>query len=446
MPNSTHYTLTTATGIAIVVASMIGTGAFTSLGFQLVDLQNPAAVLTLWLVGGALALCGALSYAEVGTAIKRSGGEYAFLSEMYHPLLGYLSGWLSLTVGFAAPIALSAIAFTAYFPIGGLNAKWLALMLLALITVVHTRNLATSSRFQVGTTLFKVLVLVVIIVSGLLLPGGSGNSLGTGQTYCSEITSSAFAVALIYASYSYSGWNAAAYVSTEFKDPARALPVALVGGTVIVTVLYTLLQFVFLKHAPIADMVGQLNVGEIALSRMLGTGAGELFGIIISVLLISSISAMVWVGPRVTASMAEHHTLWRYFGTPAQQVPKAAIWLQFFISALLIATGTFDRILIYCGFLLTLSSLLVVLSVFILRRRNKAGTPGAFRSPFFPIPQVVFAVLSVWMIAYAAVDHPRETLIGLSNLGLGLVTYFLGVRATTPRTIGGQEQRSASPW
>jgi len=428
MANNSSYRISTLAGVAIVMANMIGTGAFTSLGFQLKELHDPIAVLTLWLLGGLLAISGAFSYAEVGTAIRKSGGEYTFLSQMYHPLIGYLSGWVSLTVGFAAPIALAAIAFTAYFPLEGVNLKWVAILLLAGITLVHTKSLRVSSRFQIISTLFKLIVMAFIILSGLALTPHSDASLKMTTNYLSEIKSSAFAIALIYVSYSYSGWNAAAYISEEFKNPRKSLPISLIGGTVIVTLLYTLLQMVFLKHTPFTELVGQIEVGEIATSKMFGEPVGRIFSITISLLLVSSISAMVWVGPRVTSSMASQHKFWNYFKTTDNEIPKRALWLQSIISFFLIVTGTFEQIMIYCGVLLTLSTMLVVWAVFILRFKKHYKNIDAYRSPLFPLFQILYLLLSIWMIAYAIISHPLETTIGLLNLFIGFTTYYIGKR------------------
>ncbi|MBB4035345.1 APA family basic amino acid/polyamine antiporter [Dysgonomonas hofstadii] len=416
------------TGMSIVVANMIGTGAFTSLGFQLVDLSNTGAILSLWILGGLLALSGAFSYAEVGTVIKRSGGEFAFLSQIYHPVIGYLSGWISLTVGFAAPIALAVIAFTEYFPISTAYPKLIGILLIAGITLIHSFSLNSSSKFQNITTLLKVSLIAILIITGLALPAGTENAINFEKPYLGEITSTAFAVSLIYVSYSYSGWNAAAYITEEFKNPVKALPIALIGGTLVVTLLYTLLQFVFLKHVPLAELTGKLNVGTIAVQHMLGDQFAKLFGVAISLLLISGISAMVWVGPRVTASIAKEYSLWKYFKDNAKGIPVKALWLQFLISVILILSGTFEQIMIYCGVLLSVSCLLVVIGTFILRVKNKDSLSKGFKSPLFPLFQIFFIVISLWMIGFAFFNNPIECIIGLSNILLGLATYFLSIR------------------
>lgn len=418
------YKITTLTGLALVVANMIGTGVFTSLGFQLEDLQNPTTILILWGLGGLIALSGAFSYAEMGTHIQRSGGEYAFLSQLFHPLIGYLSGWISTTVGFAAPIALSAMAFVAYFPFFDLNPKWTSISLIAIVTLIHTKSLTLSSKFQNISTFLKVVLIIVLILIGLVINPTSDHIVLSRTVELSEIISPAFAIALIYVSYSYTGWNAAAYIIEEFKNPKKSLPIALIGGTLLVTVLYTILQYVFLKHVSIPELRGQLEVGTIAMRNMLGENYGKLFGLAISLLLISGISAMVWVGSRVTSSIAQDYRFWQYFKAKKNNIPNRALWFQFGISALLIITGTFEQILIYCGILLTISSMVTVAGVFKLRYQNSENQVHGYKSPLFPIFQIVFIILSLWMIVYVFINNPSETLLGFINIFIGLMTYM----------------------
>ncbi|MAX82329.1 MAG: amino acid permease [Crocinitomicaceae bacterium] len=411
---------------------MIGTGVFTSLGFQLKDLSNPLTILTLWILGGTLALSGAFSYAEVGTIIKKSGGEYAFLSHIYHPVAGYLSGWISLSVGFAAPIALAAIAFTEYFPFSGSvsSSKWISIALVALITLIHTQSLKFSSGFQNISTLFKVTLIVILITIGLLIPASSGNTFIFESSSFQEITSAPFAIALIYVSYSYSGWNAAAYITEEFKHPTKSLPIALIGGTLLVTILYTLLQFIFLKHVPVSELAGELNVGSIVAEKILGKNIGNLFGLAISIFLVSSISAMVWVGARVTSSIAREHRLWHYFQADQDAVPYKALWLQFGISTFLLLTGTFEQIMIYCGILLSLSAMMTVIGVFFLRSQKKFRSEQGYKSPFFPLFQLLFILLSLWMVVFAFIQNTYETLLGMTNIAIGLGTYVWSKKLT----------------
>ncbi|MGE4587620.1 MAG: APC family permease, partial [Mangrovibacterium sp.] len=388
------------TGASIVIANMIGAGVFTSLGFQLVDLSNTGTILSLWLLGGVMALSGAFSYAEVGTQIRKSGGEYVFLSRIYHPLVGYLSGWVSISVGFAAPIALTTIALLKYFPVQAVNNAFSGILLIGLITLVHSINIRSSSRFQVVATLIKVLLIIVFILAGLLIPEGR-NAISYTSSFWKEVSSPAFAIALIYVSYSYSGWNAAAYITEEFANPRKDLSRALIGGTLAVTVMYILLQYVFLKHVPSEQLKGQLDVGAITARYLFGENTAKVFSSAISLFLISGISAMVWVGSRVTAKMAEEHLLWHFFQSNRKGIPVRALWLQFAISTLLLLTGTFEQIMIYCGLLLTLSSAMVVAGVFILRYRNRGKPKDGFQSPAFPLFQLMFISLSAWIVVFA---------------------------------------------
>lgn len=421
-----HYKITTLTGLAIVLANMIGTGAFTSLGFQVKSLHQTSTILTLWILGGVIALSGAFSYAEVGSRIKKSGGEYAFLSQLYNPLIGYLSGWISLTVGFTAPIALSAMALITYFPYLSVNPRWASIAVIGIITFIHTRNLKISSLFQNSSTVIKLLLILFLIVMGAFLPGVTSASNTTDVSYLTELISPAFAIALIYVVYSYSGWNAAAYITNEFENPAKSLPIVLIGGTVIVTILYSFLQLIFLKHLTLGEMEGQLNVAALAAQKMFGKSAGNLFGLAISISLISSVSAMVWVGARITASMANDHTFLFLFKMQSNQLPVRALWLQFGISSLLILSGTFEQILVYCGILISLSSMLVVIGIYKIREQHPDAEGSGFKSPWYPFFQIIFVLLTVWMIIFTLYNKPWESLAGIINLLIGIATFYWG--------------------
>lgn len=413
--------------MAIVIANMIGTGAFTSLGFQVKDLSNNMAILTLWVVGGIIALAGAFSYAEVGTVVKKSGGEYAFLSKIYHPVIGYLAGWISITAGFSAPIALSAIAAIEYFPHGNIHTRYMGIALVAILTLIHTKGTQISAVFQNTATTLKVLVIILFIILGIGIGKDAGNSFLLDTSYVKEVSSSVFAVALIYVGYSYSGWNAAAYLTDDFKNSRKSLPISLIGGTMAVMILYVLLQYVFLKNVPVRELEGKINIGVIAISKILDPRKAKFFGIIISMLLVSGISAMVWVGARVTSCIAEDYTLWKYFRSSKDNIPKKALWLQFALTSILIITETFEQIMIYCGFLLTLCTMLVVAGVFVSRRRSKefANESSYFRSPLFPITQIFYLLLSLWIIFYSVRNHPYESMLGILNLLIGLITYLV---------------------
>ena len=411
------------TATAIVIANMIGSGIFTSLGFQLESTSNSWSILFLWILGAVMALFGAFSYAELGTHLVRSGGEYHFLSKIYHPLIGYLSGWVSLSVGFAAPIALAAMAIGAYTEkFSTIPATILAVIIVLFVTYFHLRDLNLSSIFQNITTSVKVTLLLVFIICGFfILPGE--NALDWDSSWKNEIFLPAFAVSFVFVTFSYSGWNAAAYIVDEIKDVRKNLPKALIIGTLVVSILYVLLNVVFLRQASIDQLQGQIEIGQIASINIFGNKGGFIISMAIAFMLISSISAMIWAGPRVIHTMAEDYLLWQYFKFKNKNnIPVRAILLQAGIAIFLIITGTFEQVLIYSGFILNLFAALAVGGVFILRRRgmNKEG----FSSPLYPVPQILFLILSLWILVYLIYAQPLESGLGLINIVIGLGTYL----------------------
>lgn len=416
---------------ALVIANMIGTGVFTSLGFQLVDIQNSWSIIVLWVLGGVMALIGALCYAEVGSAFPKSGGEYVFLSRLYHPFLGYLAGWVSLFVGFAAPVALAAMALGAYGSnVVDVPPKYLALGVLLIVSAIHSFNLRASSRFQAWATWFKVLLIGFLIGAGMLI-GREATALDFSSGWTLEVLTPSFAIAFVYVSYSYTGWNAAAYIIEEVDRPKVNLPKALVQGTLLVMLLYVLLQLVFLKHGSLESLQGVLEVGHVFAENAFGPGGASLINLLIAFFLISSISAMVWVGPRVSMAMGEDYRLWGFLKRRNRhEIPVTAIWFQTVVSMAYVITGTFESVLLYCGFILQLSSAMAVAGVFVLRKKGIA--PDRFKSPWYPLLPIIFVLLSLWILGYLLADQPRESLTGLSILALGAATYFLSKKRPQP--------------
>ena len=432
MSNNSKNKINWLTATAIVIANMIGAGIFTSLGFQLVDTVNSWSIIILWVLGALMALCGALSYAELGTYWSRSGGEYLFLSRAFHPLLGYLSGWISLTVGFSAPVALAAMALGEYIgPYIEISGLLLALITIVLISFFHSISLKRSSLVQNSTTVLKLALILLLLYFGFAR-NTEQSSFILDNSWQSEILLPAFAVSFVYVTFSYSGWNAAAYIVDEISDVRKSLPKALLLGTAVVSVLYIALNIVFLKHNALEDIQGELEIGQITAISLFGEQGGELISFGIALLLISSISAMIWAGPRVTQVMGEDHRLWRWFSVKtAKQVPLRAIWLQAAITVVMVVTGTFEQVMIYSGFILQLFAALAVAGVFVVRNQNKDHE--GFRSPFFPIPQLIFLVLSTWVLIYLLIAQPLETGLGLINIFVGFLLYKWSTAKNRPK-------------
>ncbi len=418
------------TACGIVIANIIGTGVFTSLGFQVADIHSGFALLMLWIVGGIAALCGALCYGELSAALPRSGGEYHFLSEIYHPALGFMAGFISATVGFAAPIALAAMAFGKYFH-GVFNFGspiLLSFVTVWIVALFHFGNLRLGSAFQNVWTLVKLLLIAVLIGAGLLIEEKQSITFLPHATDTMAIFSGAFAVALVYVMYSYSGWNASSYIIGEVKNPERNVPRSLLVGTTIVMAAYVLLNAVFLATAPQDEMRGQLEVGLIAGKHIFGENGGRIVGAVICLGLISAISSMTWIGPRVTMSMGEDHWLLRFLGRKnAEGVPANAALVQLLIVNLLLLTRSFELVVIYIQFALLLCSLLTVIGVVVLRMaRPEIARP--YRVWLYPIPPIVFAAITVWMMVYLLRSKTTESIAGLGTAIAGLLLYFCARR------------------
>ena len=421
-----HLKITWLTATALVVANMIGTGVFTSLGFQVIEIQSTWSILTLWILGGIIALSGAFSYAELGSYYKESGGEYLFLSRLYHPIIGYLAGWVSLTVGFAAPVALAAIALGKYVtPYLNISSEYLAVGTVLLVSFAHSFNLNRSSEFQNISTALKVILILFIIVVGLVVsPVESG--INFNPEWMGEIWTPAFAVAIVFVTYSYTGWNAAAYIAEEIQSVKSNLPKALIRGTLIVTFLYVLLQFVFLRHVPIENLMGKVEVGHVFADNIFQDTGGKIISLLISLFLLSSISAMIWVGPRVSSKMANDYSLWRFLRKPDRsQIPIRAVWFQGLLSAIMIISGTFESVLLYCGFILQLSSALTVLGTFKLRKITR-DLP--YKNPTYPWFPLFFIIISIWILVFLIKDKPVESAWGMINIVLGILSYYFSKR------------------
>lgn len=426
----TKISVTTAT--AIVIANMVGTGVFTSLGFQVLGVQSIFALLMLWVIGGILSFCGALSYSELGAAIPRSGGEYTYLSKIYHPAVGFLSGFVSVFVGFAAPIALAAMALGGYFctVFPWFNPVWVGATVVVLITLVHSINLIIGSRFQNIVTTLKVLLILIFIVCGFVFGEHQPISVLPLQGSWKEIGSAAFAISLIFVSYAYSGWNASAYMAGEIENPQKNLPKSILSGTLIVMVLYILLNFIFLYTVPIAEMADSqgnpiIEIGALSAGKIFGNTGGNIMSLVISILLISTISSMVLAGPRVTMTIGEDIVALKFFaGKNKKGIPVIAIILQSLIALILIFTSSFDAVLTYLGFTLTLFTTLTVLGLFILRI-NKPDLPRPFKAWGYPITPAIFILLNLGIIYHSLTSKLAESLAGLGTVLIGLVIFYI---------------------
>lgn len=448
MQDSTAPKIGVRTASTFVIANMIGTGVFTSLGFQLLTTVNPIAIALIWLIGGLTALCGAIVYSELGAAMPRSGGEYHYLSEIFHPAVGFLSGWVSLIVGFAAPVALSCMALSSYvcsiYP--AIHPQWLGIGVLTVITLVHFFSIKVGTGMQNILTIAKIVIILVFIVAGLFATAdGAANFNIASEFSLDDILTSGFAISLIWVYYAYSGWNAAAYISGDIRNPRRNVPLAMMASTFFVVLLYLGLNLVFLRTAPVSELSGQVEVGLISAQHIFGTQGGATMGLLIALMLTSSISSMVYVGPRVAQTMGEDHRIFHFLTRHNRQgCPSAAIALQFFVSLVMILTDSFKEVTEYTGIVLSFCSLLAVGGVFVHRwRYPKAERP--YRTFGYPVTPILFCIVIVWSIVYlmqtdfskAFVSHeqsaPWTTIASCCTLLAGGVLWYVN-KAITKRS------------
>lgn len=407
----------------LVVACMIGTGVFTSLGFQLMDVKNTYSIIILWVLGGIFALIGAFTYAELGTHFKESGGDYIFLSRIFHPFVGYLYAWTSLCVGFSAPIGIAAMAMISYLePINpSIFNTWFGIAIIIILTSVHSISIKRSGQVQDITTYIKVAFVIAFIVIGFWVSPSGENAILLDDSWQKELFLPGFAVSLIYVTYAYTGWNSAAYIIDEIREPIKNLPKALILGTILVTIIYVLLQLVLLKHASVDQLSGQVEVATISFSNLFGDRGVLWIGVFIGIQLIATISGYLWVGSRIIYAMAEEHPLWsKLVYKNKLDIPTRALWIQAVIAIALTLTGTFEQVLLYASFVLQLMGTLTIASLLWVKRKS-----GTFISPGRPYLQMVYILFSVWVLGYMFIEQPMESLMGLGIVAVGAISYFI---------------------
>src|ERR1700712_3020380 len=410
---------------SIGVADMGGVGVFTSLGFQVKDIPSGFSILLLWTIGGIVALCGVFSYSELGAMFPRSSGEYNFLGRAYHPAFGFVAGWVSATVGVAAPVALAAMAFGEDGKSGLPDAPplLLAIGMVWLVSLVQLTGVRHSSTFQLIATILKVLLIVAFLVAGFAIGTPQPVSFAPSSADFSQIVSAPFAISLVFVMYSFSGWNAATYIIGEVHQPERNVPRAMLAGTLIVLVLYVALNAVFLHTAPIGELAGQLDVARISGSHIFGEFGGRIVGAMICFGLISSISAMMWIGPRVMMTMGEDIPILRVFAVRSTRgAPAYAILFQLVVATLMLFTRSFEAVLDFIQFSLLFCSFFTVLGVVKLRI-TQPNLPRPYRAWGYPVTPAVFLLVTGFMMYYLLTQRPLQSAFGILIMLSGLLIY-----------------------
>ncbi len=439
------YTKTAA--ISVVIANMIGTGVFTSLGFQVLGLPDAFTIMMLWLCGGIIALCGAFCYAEIATRLKESGGEYLYLSKIFHPALGFTSAWISLFAGFAGAIAASALALGKYSaPLFGFNLeqdgdpfftpqKMVGLAALVLLSLVHIRGVKTGGTVQTILTGLKVSLIAFFCIAPFFVGGSfTGVASFAPQENSSEfIFSMAFAGSLAWVMFAYSGWNAAAYIAGNVENPRRTLPYSLILGTFVVTLIYLALNAMFLATTPIGALAGNEDVGNIVALKIFGADFGMVFSGLFSLALLSTCSSMIIAGPRVLEKVGKDYSFFKVLTRNSKGgTPTIAIIVQASIAGILVMVSSFKDMIEYISIILTFFSTLTVIGLMVLRSRDKdKHVEGIFKSPLYPLPAIIFICAAIWMVTYFAQEDPWKLLYGFLSMIPGVIIYYLTANTKT---------------
>jgi basic amino acid/polyamine antiporter, APA family len=417
--------------IAIVVSNMIGTGVYTSLGLQAAGVHSILALIFIWITGGLVALCGALTYGELAARIPRSGGEYIFLSKIFHPAVGFLSGFISMTIGFAAPLAIAAIALGTYANnLISVSPIILAVVVIILLTILNSSSFRLGTNFNFVMTTVNILLILTLCIMGFIKGHHSGFHFTFLQSDLKQIINPSFAVSLVYVSFAYSGWNSAAYITHQIKDPVRNLPIILIIGTVIVMTLYTLLNFIFLYTVPLTELEGKVDVAFLSAQYIFGPLGGKFVAILISIGLIACINSLLILGPRVTQAIANDYSPLRSLGNENKHgSPVYSTLLLTLIALALIGTSTFEQIMTLIGFTLSLFTTMSVVGVIVLRYKMKKNGENFYHTFGYPFVPVFFILVEGCMMVYVFFNRPIQSLIGISITLFGLLVYFLLIKS-----------------
>jgi APA family basic amino acid/polyamine antiporter len=435
---------------ALVVSNMIGTGIFTTSGFLAGDLGSPSLVLWIWVVGAVCALCGAFCYSELGINMPSSGGEYVYLTRAYGPTWGFMTGWVSFFAGFSAPIAAAALAFADYvaqfYPALHLEgsrvlfgsgdwkftfgwAQGIACLLVVLFTTINIFGVQRVARLQNVLTGAKVLILICFIVLAFTVGTGDWRhfSMPAVRTSTNSIPAQ-FVISLFFIYVAYSGWNAATYVAEELKQPSRTLPLALTVGTILVAALYVALNYVFIYAAPLEDMKGEVAVGALAASRLFGPQVAGIFSALMALSLMSTVNAMVTIGPRVYYAMAKNKAFLASAAHvhPKWHTPVAAIVAQG-VCAMLMTLTPFPQLVIYIGFTLNIFAVMSVASLLMFRRRE-GWQKLRVVSFAYPLVPVIFLLVGAWMTIQGLQLKPYISLAAIVTIGTGALVYHFRIR------------------
>ena len=416
----------------IVIGDMIGAGIFTTSGLLLAQLHDPLLLLLLWVIGGAIALSGALSYGELGAKFPKSGGDYAFLTRLFSPLAGFLSGWVSFLVGFSAPVAASSLAFSEYLvrtlpedvlpPQLELTKKIIAVGIILVFTLIHYFGLHSGSKVQNVLTSIKIGLILILLITGFVFGEGSFEHFRIQKDFAfSGANLKTMGLALMWILFAYTGWNASTYVGSEVYNPVKNIPRSLIVGTFVVTAIYLLLNILYVYAVLPGEMEGVISIGGLTANNLFNRSMDQLFSLFIALILLSAISVLIMIGPRVYYAMAKSG---HFFGLAKKinrsKVPGISILMQSGLAIIYVVSGTFEQIITFLSFSLGIFPILAVIGVFKLRINGQT----VLKVPGYPVLPAFFILSSTLVLILAFLERPVESSIAIGVILVGIPTYY----------------------
>jgi basic amino acid/polyamine antiporter, APA family len=429
----------------VIVASMVGVGVLTTSGYTVAMVGSNQYMLILWIVGGVIAVTGALTLAELSSALPKTGGDYIFLCEAYGPLVGFLSGWVSFLIGFSGPTAAAAFASAKYLltPLqlesaqAPLFQKALATAAIVGFALLHISGRKGTAQVQGWITGVKLSLLCGLIVAGISVGWPNTANIQDSKPITMDLAETML-FSLVYIYYAYTGWNGASYLAGEIRDPQRILPRAILIGTGLVTLLYLGVNLVYSLALSAGDvgaivkskgMDAVAPIAEIAASRLFGAQWSSWLSVAIGLMLLSTLSVYVLIGPRVLYAMAVAGQFPAVAArlTVRSATPAVATLLQLVVTLVILWTGTFESIVVYASVGLSIFSMLSMSAIFVLRLR-RPDLPRPFRTPGYPFTPAVYLVLTGVLTLAAFKLKPNESGLALLSILIGIPFYYVWKR------------------
>lgn len=414
--------------VMLVAGNMIGIGIFVTAGRIYSHIPDPTLVIVAWIFGGFLSLAGALTYAELGTRFPRAGGGYVYLTEAFGPLMGFLSGFSSSLVTIPGTSAFLGIGFTKYAGITDpYAAKAVAIALIFGISLINYWGVLKGAGLQNTFMVIKLVLIFVLIVAGFF----SGNGSLANFAVKGDLPYSLWIgipLAMVPVMYTYSGWDATAYVSGEIKDPRRTIPIALFFGSFLVTLVYLALACLYIYAIPVLSMDNKTKIATAASTVFFGERIGSMVGWLVAISILGTLSATILTGPRIIYAMAKDNL----FPSMAKDVhpvfstPGKAIWFQAVWASLLAMTGTFDQLLDYVTVPSVFFAALCAIGLFVIRAKNRSDVDAIpYKTLGYPVLPILFILGMGWIVVSTALKHPKDSLWGMVIVALGVPIYFI---------------------